>query len=268
MFLLNLFADGADSAPAGEAAEASTETSTSETSTEGTGSQPEEEKLYTKTDMSNAVKERVKNFKAREAEANERINAYGELHRILADRYGTDDIEQLQERLLGDDLYIEQESIKRNMSKEATRLQIEREYREKREFERAKAEAEERERQENVTRWRNEEAELQKTFPNFDLTTEFEDPTFAQLLISGVPVRSAYMALHADDIIQGGVQVAFERGKEAVASSIQANAKRPLENGVSSKPAVNTKKDISKLTKAEMDDIDERVRRGERITFR
>lgn len=266
MFLLNLFADGADSAPAGESASADTSTETP--TSDNTGSQPEEEKLYTKTDMSNAVKERVKNFKAREAEANQRINAYGELHRILADRYGTDDLAQLQERLLGDDLYIEQESIKRNMSKEATKLQIEREYREKREFERARAEAEERERQENVIRWRNEEAELQKTFPNFDLTTEFEDPTFAQMLMSGVPVRNAYMALHAEDIIQGGVQVAYEKGREAVASSIAANAGRPLENGVSNKPAVNTKKDVSKLTYAEMDDIDARVNRGERITFR
>lgn len=265
MFYLNLFDEGAESSPA--EAESSTETS-SETSTEETGSQPEEEKLYTKTDMSNAVKERVKNFKAREEQANQRISAYGELHRILADRYGTDDISQLQERLLGDDLYIEAESVKRNMSKEATKLQIEREYREKREFERARAEAEEAERQANVIKWRGEETELKKTFPNFDLNTEFEDPTFAQMLMSGIPVRSAYMAIHADDIIQGGVQVAFEKGKEAVAASIAANAKRPLENGVSSKPAVNTKKDISKLTNAEMDDIDARVRRGERVTLR
>lgn len=262
MFLLNLFAEGAESAPAEDTSSETTDSSVD------TGSQPEEEKLYTKTDMSNAVKERVKNLKAREEQANKRIASYGELHRILTDRYGTDDINELQERLLGDDLYIEQESIKRNMSKEATKLQIEREYREKREFERARAEAEERERQENVLRWRGEEVELQKTFPNFDLAEEFEDPTFAQMLMSGVPVRNAYMAIHAEDIIQGGVQVAYEKGREAVASSVAANANRPLENGASSKPAVNTKKEVSKLSYAEMDDIDARVNRGERITFR
>lgn len=264
MFYLKLFDEGA--APA----ESSTaETSTSETATAETGSQPEEEKLYTKTDMSNAVKERVKNFKQREAEANQRISAYGELHRILADRYGTDDIAELQNRLIGDDLYIEQESIKRNMSKEATRLQVEREYREKREFERAKAEREEQERRENVLRWRREETELQKTFPSFDLNTEFEtNSKFAQRLMNGESVRDAYMVDHWEDVVKGGVQVAYEKGREAVANTIAANAGRPLENGVSSKPAVNTSKDVSKLTNAEMDDIDARVRRGERVTFR
>lgn len=264
MFKLRLF-DG-EAAPS--AAEAETSTETQSEGSNATGSQPEEEKLYTKTDMSNAVKERVKNYKAREAENAQKLGQYSELHRILSDRYGTDDIAELQNRIIGDDLYIEQESVKRNMSKEATRLQVEREYREKREFERARAEAEEAKRQADVLRWRGEEVELKKTFPNFDLSTEFEDPQFADLLMRGVPVRNAYMAIHAEDIIKGGVQVAFEKGKEAVASSIAANASRPLENGVSSKPAVNTRKDISKLTNAEMDEIDARVRRGERVDFR
>lgn len=271
MFLLKLFDGDAASSTAG--AEGSTgATSSTETSSEApkgdTGSQPEEEKLYTKTDMSNAVKERVKGFKTREAEANQKISQYSEIHKILSDRYGTDDIAELQNRLIGDDLYVEAESVKRNMSKEATKLQLEREWKEKREFARAEAERMEQEMQENVMRWRGEEAELQKTFPNFDLSEEFEDPQFAQLLMDGIPVRMAYIAMHGEDILKGGVQVAYEKGREAVASSIAANAARPLENGVSSKPAINTRKDISKLTKAEMDDIDTRVRRGERITFR
>ena len=263
MFKLFLFDEGGEAA----AAPSTAPETPSDAPARDTGSQPEE-KLYTKTDMSNAVKERVKGFKAREAEANQKIASYGELHRILADRYGTDDIAELQNRIIGDDLYVEAESVKRNMSKEATKLQLEREYREKREFERAKAEADEAKRQADVLRWRGEEVELRKTFPSFDLSTEFENPAFANLLMNNIPVRDAYMAIHANDIFQGTVQHAFEKGKEAVAASIAANANRPLENGVSSKPAINTRKDISKLTNAEMDEIDAQVSRGERVTFR
>ena len=258
MFKLNLFDEGAES---------STAETPSASSPEETGSQPEE-KLYTKTDMSNAVKERVKSLKAKEAEANERLKSYDELHRRLAARYGTDDIAELQEKILSDDLFIESESVKRNMGKEATRLQIEREYRERRELERAREAQAEAERQKNVIQWRAEEAELQQTFPNFSLNEEWENPQFADLLMSGIPVRNAYMALHAEDIMQGSVQVAYEKGREAVASSIAANAGRPLENGVSSKPAVNTAKKISELTDSEMDAISERVRRGEKVYLR
>lgn len=261
MLDIYLFDEGGDASAESSAA---TETSSEES---GVATQ-EEEKLYTKTDMSEAIKGRVKGLKARETELTEMLDKYKPISERLSVRYGTSDLDELVKMLDNDDSWLEAEAAKRGLTKEATKTVMEVE-REKRAL--AQREAEHRaelQRIENVTRWRAEERELRKTYPNFNLDEEFDDPRFSNLLFGGVSVEDAYMALHAKDIVRGGVQYAYEKGREAQADSIRANADRPLENGVSSKPAVNTKIDVSKLTNAELDAIEARVRAGERITLR
>lgn len=63
------------------------------------------------------------------------------------------------------------------------------------------------------------------------------------------------------------MQYAAQTAAKRVADSVAANSKRPVENGVTSQGAVNSQTDVNKLTKAQREEIERRVARGERITF-
>ena len=148
------------------------------------------------------------------------------------------------------------------MSVEATKLQMELEYRDAQERERNAAIAREAKFQSDVLRWRGEEIELRKTFPNFVLDEEFENPRFYDLITTGWSLEDAYEAVHAKELIQGSMQHAYEKGRENLSNSIQANANRPASNGVSSQGANITKYDFKKMTNEEFDKFREDVRAG------
>ena len=213
-------------------------------------------------EMSEAIKNRLKAQKGKEAELNARIAQYEKLQKSLSKRYGTDDLVELDNRVRNDEAWIRSEADRRGMSVEATKLQMELEYRDAQERERNEALAKEAEVQQNVLRWRGEELELRKTFPNFVLDEEFENPKFSDLLMRGWSVGDAYEAIHAKELIQGSMQHAYEKGRENLSNSIQANANRPTSNGVSSQGANITKYDFKKMSDDEFDKFREDLRAG------
>lgn len=115
------------------------------------------------------------------------------------------------------------------------------------------------------SKWLSEAEETQQVYPNFDLQTESENPDFSKLLRSGIGVRQAYEVIHMDDIVKGVANLTAKEVKSKVSKSVSAS--RPDENGTSSHSSAVVKPDVSKMTKAEMDDIERRVMRGERITL-
>lgn len=128
-----------------------------------------------------------------------------------------------------------------------------------------------REREENTKRvlqWREEERQLQQTFPDFDLETEMEQSggELFQMLERGISLEHAYLALHMDDIVGSSMQQAMQRGSAKTLETIRARGMRPSENGNGNGPAVKRTVDISKITHAQMRDIEKRLMRGETIT--
>ena len=119
----------------------------------------------------------------------------------------------------------------------------------------------------DITNWKNQAESLKEIYPNFNLDTEIEDPQFFSLLRNNVDVRTAYEVIHRDEILGGAMQYAAQTAAKRVADSVAANSKRPVENGVTSQGAVNSQTDVNKLTKAQREEIERRVARGERITF-
>ena len=213
-------------------------------------------------EMSEAIQKRLSKSKEKEAELNARISQFEALQKSLAKRYGTDDLLELDSRVRNDESWIKAEADRRGMSVEATKLQMELEYRDAQERERNEAIAREAKIQADVLRWRGEERELQKTFPNYVLDEEFENPRFYNLLTNGWSVGDAYEAVHAKELIQGSMQHAYEKGRENLSSSIQANANRPTSNGVSSQGANITQYDFKKMTDEEFDKFREDLRAG------
>lgn len=58
-----------------------------------------------------------------------------------------------------------------------------------------------------------------------------------------------------------------QKVREKVVEDIRARGMRPSENGAVSSPAAVTKTDVNALTKAQREEIEKRVLRGEKIRF-
>ena len=107
------------------------------------------------------------------------------------------------------------------------------------------------------------EALRQGDYPDFDFLAESRNPAFRQLVRSGLPVRTAYEALHLREILARAVR----ETEEQVASDIRARGSRPAETGATAQAPFLVKGDVSRFTKADRAEIARRAMKGEIITF-
>ena len=188
---------------------------------------------------------------------------------ILAQKYGikADDIDGIVRALENDDESYREEAMEKGITVEQLKemKKLEREVEQLRRNESRRDEQDRINR--DITNWKNQAESLKEIYPNFNLDTEIEDPQFFSLLRNNVDVRTAYEVIHRDEILGGAMQYAAQTAAKRVADSVAANSKRPVENGVTSQGAVNSQTDVNKLTKAQREEIERRVARGERITF-
>lgn len=107
-----------------------------------------------------------------------------------------------------------------------------------------------------------------KLYPALDLNAELDNPAFARLLSSRVPVQTAYEVIHKDEILRGSMAYAAKVAAQKVGAAVQSNARRPAENGLSGSSGANVNvSDPRFLTKEMRQDIRKRVRRGEKIIW-
>lgn len=109
-------------------------------------------------------------------------------------------------------------------------------------------------------------AQAKGIYPGMDLRQELRNPMFTRLVMNGVDAKTAYEVAHRDDILRGGMQLAAQQAARQVASAVQANAVRPVENGLGAgAPATVQISDPRSLTRQMRKELRERVRRGEKI---
>ena len=118
--------------------------------------------------------------------------------------------------------------------------------------------------------WNQQSEQLKQIYPHFDFNAECKNPQtgerFVRLLGQGVDVRTAYQALHQDEIMSGAIQTAAQLSQQRTLDEIRANGMRPAENGVGGSVATKLAKfDVNKSTKAERADLARRAAMGERI---
>ena len=106
--------------------------------------------------------------------------------------------------------------------------------------------------------------DAKRAYPSFDLERECSDRAFVNLIASGLSVKSAYEALHHGEIVAGAMQYAADRVAEAAS---RAAPPRPIENGTSKGADADLRRDVSKMSAAEIRDVLRRVERGEKIKF-
>ena len=119
-------------------------------------------------------------------------------------------------------------------------------------------------------RWISEGSECTRIYPDFELERECRSPEtgerFMGLLQNGVDVKTAYELIHKDELLGGAIRYAVETTRKRTMDNIRARGMRPSENGASgSAPAQVVKKDPSRFTRADRDEISRRVLRGDRI---
>ncbi len=112
-------------------------------------------------------------------------------------------------------------------------------------------------------RWNEEATEMSDRYPGFDLRAELKNPEFRTGLKSGLPMASLYRGLHFDELSKGETDAAVK----AAVANIRSGNGRVRETGSENSASVKTKKSVEDLTGEEIDEILERVRRGEKISF-
>ncbi|MBE5928497.1 MAG: hypothetical protein E7267_03875 [Lachnospiraceae bacterium] len=286
---LQLFADGGDGAAAGTTAgatgegivdaaqtgrtdaqdDAATQTDGNNQSDVGKKSFEELIKGEYKKDFDARVHKIINQKTASIKSMQEQMDKINPVLRLMSQKYGVDaeDLEGLVRAIEDDNSYYEQEAIEKGMSVEQLKQMriIERENETLRQMI-------ERDRQQNESEriyneWMEQAEEIKSVYPNFDFMTEAQNKDFADLLKVGIDVKTAYEVIHKDEIIQGAMAVAVQKTKEQVTNNIRANGNRASENGTSSQAVATFKKDVNSLTKADMEEIEKRIARGEKISF-
>lgn len=216
--------------------------------------------------VSDAIQKRFKN----QADLQAQVDGISENLSPLFQHYGlkSGDFEGLQNAVSNDDAFykagaeregldIEQYKQKLKLQADSDRLhQLEESYQQ------------EKARQEMYGKWELDAAEIQQSFPAFDLGMEIQtNEKFAQLLDAGIDVKTAFQVAHFDELNQGMQTYQHRTATQQVVNTIQQRAARPMEGALSHAPAIQRKSDPSSLSNEDLDEINRRVANGESISF-
>ena len=216
-------------------------------------------------DVQDIVQRRLKSTK----ETVDKYNALSPTLEMLAKKYGVDasDIDALNKAIEEDDAYYEEEALAKGMTVEQLKA-IRKMEKENADLRRQMQEQNMRDNANKLyAQWMDQAKDAKAVYPSFDLNAEMQNPQFVNLLKSNVDVRTAYEVLHKDEIIPAAMQFTAKTVEQKIANNIAAGGKRPVENGMSSQSAAVVKDDVSRLTRADRDEIIRRVQRGEKIVF-
>ena len=104
------------------------------------------------------------------------------------------------------------------------------------------------------------------TYPRLDLRKELASPRFADMVLRGVDVKTAYEAVHHEEMLRSAMGYGVQRAAEKL-SRAQITG-RVAENGAESQSASVERLDPRRMTAEERADIRRRVlERGEKVWF-
>ena len=209
-----------------------------------------------------------KRLKGNEATV-QKYNALSPVLEMLSSKYGVDagDAEALSKAIEEDETFYEDEALEKGLTvqqvKEIRKMQRENQaLRQQMEAQHQQEQADQ-----IIAKWRADAETVKQIYPGFDLEGELQNEQFRSLLTSNIDVRTAYEVCHLGEIIPTAMQFTAGKIQEKVANNVRAGKSRPAEGAMSSRSPVVVKSDVSQLTRADRDEIERRVARGERIVF-
>lgn len=188
---------------------------------------------------------------------------------LLGKKYGVDakDAAALAKAIEDDEGFYEDEAIKTGLSVEELKekrkmLRENEQLREQLNQAQAKEQADQ-----QYNRWLREADGVKQRYPSFDLAAEVQNPQFLQLLRSGINLQTAFEVVHKDEILPAAMQYASREAERKVANAVMAGQRRPAEGAMANRAPTLIKSDVRSLTRADRDEIERRVARGEKIRF-
>lgn len=115
--------------------------------------------------------------------------------------------------------------------------------------------------------WDREAEQLKAQYPDFNMAEVLANPEVEKMMRSGVSMTNAYRSAYFDHILKQQQAATARQVEQGVVNRMQQRNARPGENGTSPGGAVQTKIDVSHMSRKEMEEMEKRVMRGEVITL-
>lgn len=115
--------------------------------------------------------------------------------------------------------------------------------------------------------WDREAEQLKAQYPDFNMAEVLANPEVEKMMRSGVSMTNAYRSAYFDHILKQQQAATARQVEQGVVNRMQQRNARPGENGTRPGSAVQTKIDVSHMSRKEMEEMERRVMRGEVITL-
>ena len=113
-------------------------------------------------------------------------------------------------------------------------------------------------------RWAAEEARMRQVQPSFSLRQELKNPEMRRLMqLPGMRMADAYRLVHYEDAMRATAR----RVEQGVMERVRQRGARPLENGARPSSAAAVKPDVSKMTRAQREQLERLALHGAKIQF-
>lgn len=115
--------------------------------------------------------------------------------------------------------------------------------------------------------WDREAEQLKAQYPDFNMAEVLANPEVEKMMRSGVSMTNAYRSAYFNHILKQQQAATARQVEQGVVNRMQQRNARPGENGTRPGGAVQTKIDVSHMSRKEMEEMEKRVMRGEVITL-
>ena len=115
--------------------------------------------------------------------------------------------------------------------------------------------------------WDREAEQLKAQYPDFNMAEVLANPEVEKMMRSGVSMTNAYRSAYFDHILKQQQAATARKVEQGVVNRLQQRNAQPGENGTRPGGAVQTKIDVSHMSRKEMEEMEKRVMRGEVITL-
>lgn len=213
------------------------------------------------------VQKRLKGVNSKLQNAQEQLASYTKLIDAMKSHYGDISPDEMANAFLNDNSMLESEALERGIDVE-TLKEIKQLRFKAQQYEAVQREYQhEQQMKQQFAKLQEEAAEIQKIYPNFNLESELSNDDFVRLIANNIPARTAFEAVHRDEIQPVMMQYVAKQAENKVARAVASNSRRPAENGLGNNSATTIKTDPSQFTKEDRAEIRRRVARGERIVL-
>lgn len=115
--------------------------------------------------------------------------------------------------------------------------------------------------------WDREAEQLKAQYSDFNMAEVLANPEVEKMMRSGVSMTNAYRSAYFDHILKQQQAATARQVEQGVVNRLQQRNARPGENGTRPGGAVQTKIDVSHMSRKEMEEMEKRAMRGEVITL-